>query len=67
MQRVMVGIGSRVLSNNYLSYPNQGCQRVRIQTKNPNLGKFWRALDWKMFIYFVAIWNTYFMEIWDIL
>jgi hypothetical protein len=30
---------------------------VCFQTKNPNLGKFWRALDWKMFIYFVAIWN----------
>jgi hypothetical protein len=27
------------------------------QTKNPNLGKFWRELDWKMFIYFMAIWN----------
>jgi hypothetical protein len=25
--------------------------------KNPTLGKFWRALDWKMFIYFMAIWN----------
>jgi hypothetical protein len=30
---------------------------VCFQTKNPNLGKFWRALDWKMFIYFMAIWN----------
>jgi hypothetical protein len=27
------------------------------QTKNPNLGKFWRALDWKILIYFMAIWN----------
>jgi hypothetical protein len=25
--------------------------------KNPNLGKFWRALGWKMLIYFMAIWN----------
>jgi hypothetical protein len=25
--------------------------------KNPNLGKFWRALGRKMFIYFMAIWN----------
>jgi hypothetical protein len=23
----------------------QGCQIVSFQTKNPNLGKFWRALD----------------------
>jgi hypothetical protein len=27
------------------------------QTKNPHLGKFWRALDWKMLIYFIAICN----------
>jgi hypothetical protein len=26
----------------------QGCQMVSFQTKNPNLGKFWRAWDWKM-------------------
>jgi hypothetical protein len=25
--------------------------------KTNNLGKFWRALDWKMFIYFLAICN----------
>jgi hypothetical protein len=29
---------------------------VSIQTKNPNLGKFWRAHDWKMLKYFIAIW-----------
>jgi hypothetical protein len=23
--------------------------------KNPNLGKFWRALQWIMFVYFMAI------------
>jgi hypothetical protein len=28
----------------------QGCQMVCFQTKNPNLGKFWRALDWKKLI-----------------
>jgi hypothetical protein len=27
------------------------------QTKNPNLGKFWRVLEWKMLVYFMAIWN----------
>jgi hypothetical protein len=42
------------------------------QTKNPNLGKFWRALDWKMLIYVKAIWNTFghlghFMSFWYIL
>jgi hypothetical protein len=35
----------------------QGCQMVCFQTKNTNLGKFWRDLDWKRFINFMAIWN----------
>jgi hypothetical protein len=30
---------------------------VSFQTKNPNLGKIRRALDWKMLIYFMSIWN----------
>jgi hypothetical protein len=30
---------------------------VYFQTKNPNLGKFWRALDWKMLICIMPIWN----------
>jgi hypothetical protein len=33
----------------------QGCQMVYFQTKNPNLGKFWSALDWKVLIYLMAI------------
>jgi hypothetical protein len=49
---------------------------VCFQTKNPNLGKFWRAFEWKMLVYFMAIWNIlwpfgiiyghleYFMAIW---
>jgi hypothetical protein len=52
---------------------------VSFQTKNPNLGKFWRAnfayvyifcKDWKLLIYFMTIRNilrTYFMTIWYIL
>jgi hypothetical protein len=35
----------------------KGCQVVCFQTKNPNLGKFWRALDWKKWIYFTVIRN----------
>jgi hypothetical protein len=35
----------------------QGCQMVCFQTKNPNLGRFWRALEWKMMVYFMVIWN----------
>jgi hypothetical protein len=30
---------------------------VYFQTKNPNLGKCWRALKWKMVVYFLTIWN----------
>jgi hypothetical protein len=30
---------------------------VSFQTKNPNLGKFWSALDGKILIYFMAILN----------
>jgi hypothetical protein len=26
--------------------------------KIPNLGKIWRALEWKMFLYFMTIWNN---------
>jgi hypothetical protein len=28
-----------------------------LSNKNNNLGKFWRALDWKLFIHFMAVWN----------
>jgi hypothetical protein len=27
------------------------------QTKNPNLGKFWRVLLWKILVYFITIWT----------
>jgi hypothetical protein len=37
----------------------QGCQMVYFPTKNPNLGKFWRALEWKMLVYFMTICNIY--------
>jgi hypothetical protein len=30
---------------------------VCFQTQNPNLVKFWRALNWKKFKYYMAIWN----------
>jgi hypothetical protein len=52
--------------------PFQGCQMVYSQTKNPNLGKFYRALHWKMLMDFMAICNIlrklgYFMTSWYIL
>jgi uncharacterized membrane protein (DUF106 family) len=46
---------------------------VSFQTKNPNLGKFWRASDWKMLIYILWPFGIfyrhlgYFMTIWYIL
>jgi hypothetical protein len=48
----------------------QGCQMVSFQTKNPNLGKVWRALDGKMLLYGIGIlyrYLRYFMTIWYIL
>jgi hypothetical protein len=38
-------------------YTGQGCQTVCFQTKNPNLGKFWRVLQWKMMVYFMNTWS----------
>jgi hypothetical protein len=56
----------------------QGCRMAFFQTKNPTLGKFWRALQWKMLVYFMDIWSilrpfdilygrlVYFVVIWYI-
>jgi hypothetical protein len=32
---------------------------VCFQTKNANLGQFWKAFDWKVFMHFMAIWNIF--------
>jgi hypothetical protein len=57
---------------------HQGCQIVHFQTKDSNLGKYWRVLQWKMLIYFISIWYSlrtfgivfghlvYFLVIWYI-
>jgi hypothetical protein len=37
----------------------QGCQMVYFYTKIPNLGLIWRALEWKMMVYFRSIWNSF--------
>jgi hypothetical protein len=51
---------------------------VCFQIKNPNLGKFWRFLQWKRLVYFLSIWSillpleifygnlVYFVVIWYI-
>jgi hypothetical protein len=33
-----------------IAMPGQGCQMVYFQTKNPNLGEFWRASEWEMLV-----------------
>jgi hypothetical protein len=35
----------------------QGCQMVYFQANISNLGKFWKALEWKMVVYVMPIWN----------
>jgi hypothetical protein len=30
---------------------------VYFQTQKPNFGKIWRALEWKMLLIFMTIWN----------
>jgi hypothetical protein len=40
---------------------------VYFQTKNPNLGKFWRGLEWKMLAYTISILNICIRAIWYIL
>jgi hypothetical protein len=37
----------------------QGCQMVYLQTKSPTWGKIWRALEWKMLLYLMTIWNMF--------
>jgi hypothetical protein len=32
---------------------------VYFKTKNPNLVKIWRALEWKSLLYFMTIWNIF--------
>jgi hypothetical protein len=41
---------------------------VYFQTQNPNLGRFWRALEWKKLVYLMAVGIyygqlVYFMQI----
>jgi hypothetical protein len=41
-----------------ISPTQQGCQMVCFQTKNPNLGTFWRVLHWKMLVYYMDTWSS---------
>jgi hypothetical protein len=46
--------------------PSQGCQMAYFQTKNQNLGKFWRALQRNMLEYFSGHLG-YFTDVWSIM
>jgi hypothetical protein len=57
---------------------NQGCQMEYFKSKNPNLGNFWRVLQWTRMVYFMDIWSilqpfgilnghlVYFVAVWYI-
>jgi hypothetical protein len=40
-----------------LRFPSGLPDGLFFQTKNPNFGQFWRALEWKMLLYFMNIWD----------
>jgi hypothetical protein len=60
----------RALGMEWLKLSARGCQMVYFQTKNPELGKFWMILQWKMLVYnwwpFCQFSSNlvYFMAIW---
>jgi hypothetical protein len=41
----------------YFAPSDQGCQMAYFQPKSSDLGKFWRALQWTMGVYFMASWS----------
>jgi hypothetical protein len=59
-----------------LKNPDQDFKMAYFHSKNPNLGLLWRALEWKILVYFRTIWNillpfgifygilVYFVVIW---
>jgi hypothetical protein len=47
--------------------PEQGCQMVYFQTKNPNLGNFWRVLQLKILVFVFNGHLVHFTAIWYIL
>jgi hypothetical protein len=46
--------GKQQLSLLCLFFLVQGCQMAYFQTRNRNLRKFWRVLQWKMLVFFMA-------------
>jgi hypothetical protein len=56
--------GEDLRSSRLRKRPDQGCQMDCFHTKNPNLGKFWKALEWKMLVCIFYGQMVYFMAIW---
>jgi hypothetical protein len=52
---VVVNSAVVALAPGFLAEPFD-CQMAYFQTKSLNLGKFLKFLQWKMLVYFVAIW-----------
>jgi hypothetical protein len=50
---------TRFLRGKDLKSQERGCQMAYFQNKNPNLGKILSVLQWKMLVYFMAIWSSY--------
>jgi hypothetical protein len=49
----MHNINEEMFNNSGCVSSGQGCQMVYFQTKDRNLGKFWRVLQWKMLVHFI--------------
>jgi hypothetical protein len=49
-----------------LAVPEQGCQMTYFQTKNTDLGKSSRVLQWKMLVYVLYCHLVYFLDNWYI-
>jgi hypothetical protein len=51
--------GSAIIPNRrfFASGATSRVARWFFRTKNPNLGKFWMAIEWKLQVYFMVIWN----------
>jgi hypothetical protein len=37
---------------------NFNLDRWDILKPNPDLGKFWRVMQWKMMVYFMSVWSS---------
>jgi hypothetical protein len=59
LKKMLPKVNKHPISENSpnLTTLTQRCQMVYFQTKNSNLGKFWRVLQWNFLVYFMVIWS----------